>query len=822
MTTLLWFKDVGIGDIAMVGGKNASLGEMIGSLTPHGIRIPDGFAMTADAYRTFLTANRLDRPIAEALERMRKGSWTLSRTGERIRALILGGRFPTAMEADLVAAYRELVAASGTKNPSLAVRSSATAEDLAGASFAGQQDTFLNVRGEKALVEACRRCFASLFTDRAIGYRELKGFGHLDAALSVGVQLMVRSDRGGSGVMFTIDTETGFPDVAVISAAWGLGEAVVQGIVDPDQYMAFKPLLASEGACPIIERKRGAKACKIVYGRRAQEPTRRVRTTARERDAFVLSDDEVLELARWGVSIEEHYGRPMDIEWAKDGESGLLYVLQARPETVQAGRSASSFDVFHLKKIGRRLAAGAAIGSEIASGRARIIRGPEDLERFESGEVLVAQATNPDWLNVMKRAAGIVTDHGGTTSHAAIVSRELGLPAVVGTGDGSAVIGDGQEITLSCAGGEEGVVYEGRLPFVRESIDLAGLSATTTALMVNMANPDAAFQWWRLPAKGVGLARMEFIISATIRVHPMAIAHPERLKPNEAREIRRLASGHDSPSDYFVDLLSRGIAKLAAPYYPHPAIVRLSDFKTNEYAGLIGGGVFEPVEENPMLGFRGACRYYSDRYRDGFALECRALKRVREQLGFTNVIVMIPFCRTPEEADRVLAVMAENGLERGAAGLQIYMMCEIPSNVILAEAFARRFDGFSIGSNDLTQLVLGADRDSDLLADLFDERNPAVTAMIAEVIAKAHDAGVKVGICGQAPSNYPDFAAFLVAQGIDSISLNPDSFVRTVAHVAAAEARRDRGPAKAGPIVESAARRGAGQRVAQPRPVAIA
>lgn len=787
MGNILWFSEIGIADVATVGGKNASLGEMTQALASSGVRIPGGFATTAEAYRDFLRENGLRAPIGAFIERYHRDEITLSQAGASIRCLILAGSLSDSLTGDLCAAYDRLAASVGTSEPPVAVRSSATAEDLAGASFAGQQETYLNVRGRASLLDACRRCFASLFTDRAISYRELKGFDHLDVALSVGIQLMVRSDIGASGVMFTIDTETGFPDVVVISAAWGLGETVVQGMVDPDQYMVFKPLLDTKGAVPIVEKRIGGKARKMVYGHGPGALTRLLRTPVAERGRFVLDEEELLRLARWAVQIEGHYGKPMDIEWARDGETGELYILQARPETVQAGRSAGSFDLFRLNKTGRPLATGRAIGTAISTGTSCVVRSPRDLDRFQDGQILVADVTNPDWLPVLRRAAGVVTDHGGTTSHAAIVSRELGLPAIVGTGTGTATIGDGQEITLCCATGEQGVVYEGLLPFSREAVDVASLPRTRTSVMVNLANPDAAFQWWRLPAQGVGLARMEFIISALIKAHPMALAHPERLGARDAAKVRKLAAGYASPADYFVDLLARGIGKLAAPYYPHPAIVRLSDFKTNEYAGLVGGSAFEPAEENPMIGFRGASRYYSDRYRDGFALECGALKRVREELGFTNIIIMVPFCRTPEEADRVLGVMAENGLRRGEAGLQVFMMCEIPSNVILAEEFARRFDGFSIGSNDLTQLVLGVDRDSGLLAGLFDERNAAVTRMIAEVIARARMAKVKVGICGQAPSNYPDFAAFLVREGIDSISLNPDSFAATLGHIAAAE-----------------------------------
>jgi pyruvate,water dikinase len=667
---------------------------------------------------------------------------------------------------------------TGRTNPAVAVRSSATAEDLPGASFAGQLESFLNVQGEDAFIDACRRCFASLFTDRAITYREAKGFDHLQVALSIGVQLMVRSDLGGSGVMFTLDTESGFPRVVTINAAWGLGETVVQGTVDPDRLIVFKPLLRN-GYRPIIEKIRGAKNQKLVYGADGRG-TELLQTSEVERESFVLSDDEALRLARWGVAIEAHYGRPMDVEWAKDGASGELFIVQARPETVHAAKSGTSFDVYTLQAKGQRLVEGVAIGGAIVSGKACIVRNPEDIERFEDGAILVAEATNPDWVPIMKRAAGIVTDHGGPTSHAAIVGRELGVTAVIGTGNGTSVLRAGQEITVSCAEGSRGAVYSGILPFVRETIDVGTLGEPPVDIMVNMANPGAAFEWWRLPANGVGLARMEFIIGSAIKLHPMAAAHPERLSAADAEMVRARSEGFTTPADYFVDRLAVGVAKLASAFHPYPAIVRLSDFKTNEYADLIGGGAFEPKEENPMLGFRGASRYYNDRYKDGFALECRALKRVREEMGFTNLIVMVPFCRTVTEADRVLQAMAENGLRRGKDGLQVYMMCEIPSNVILAEEFAKRFDGFSIGSNDLTQLVLGVDRDSADLADLFDERDEAVKRMVGDAIDGAHRAGIKVGICGQAPSNYPEFAQFLVEKRIDSISLNPDSFVTTV------------------------------------------
>ena len=785
--SVLWFEDIGIADVPSVGGKNASLGEMVRELGKSGVRVPAGFATTADAFRAFLAESGTQPAMREQIRRYHAGEVSLQEAGSSIRELILSSRISDGLTGEILAAYDGLAARYGMKELAVAVRSSATAEDLPDASFAGQQETFLNIRGHRALLDACLRCFASLFTDRAISYRDAKGFDHFAVALSIGIQQMVRADLAGSGVIFPIDTETGFPHVATISAAWGLGETVVQGSVDPDKYVVFKPLLEQPGARPIIEKSCGGKALKMLYAEGGSKRTRIVETTPAERRKFVLDDDEILELGRWAATVEKHYGRPMDLEWAKDGESGLLFLVQARPETVQSGLSRSTFLRYSLKSKTAPILTGAAVGSAIASGKACVIRDVADIASFPDGAILVTANTDPDWVPVMKRAAGIITDHGGNTSHAAIVSRELGVPAVIGTDKATALLGDGQAITLSCASGENGLVYDGLIDFECEEIDIGTLPETRTKVMVNIADPSAALQWWRLPAKGVGLARMEFIINNLIKVHPMALLHPERTCAADQRRIRELTKNHASPADYFVDTLARGIAKLAAPYFPHPTIVRLSDFKTNEYAHLVGGEAFEPSEENPMLGFRGASRYYDERYREGFALECRALRKVREEIGFANIIVMIPFCRTPAEADRVIAAMAENGLRRGEDGLQIYMMCEIPSNVILAGEFAKRFDGFSIGSNDLTQLVLGVDRDSDLLAKLFDERDEAVKSMIAEAIAKAHVAGITIGICGQAPSNYPDFAEFLVAEGIDSISLNPDSFVRTVRTIAAAE-----------------------------------
>ena len=785
---IAWFEELRSSDVPRVGGKNASLGEMVSALQQRGIRVPGGFATTAAAYWAYIEANGLAAPIAAQLAAFHGGKQTLAETGAGIRRLFQKGEFPDAIAGAICEAYRELARRSVSEEPAVAVRSSATAEDLPQASFAGQQESFLNVRGEPELLRACRRCYASLFTDRAIVYRETQGFDHLKVALSIGVQRMVRADKAGSGVMFSLDTETGFPGVALINAAWGLGENVVQGTVIPDKYLVFKPLLADRRWRPIIEKVCGAKEKKLIYAEGGSSRTHNVATTRAEREAFVLDDGEILQLGRWAVIVEEHYGMPMDMEWAKDGESGELFMLQARPETVQSARRSTAIRSYSLKEKGKRLLTGAAIGEAIAAAPACVVRDARDIDTFRAGSILVTDSTDPDWVPIMQKAVGLITNLGGTTSHAAIVSRELGLPAIVGTGHGTQVLDDGQPITLSCAEGEQGAVYQGILKFETAEVSLADIPPTRTAMMVNIASPAAAFRWWRLPARGIGLARMEFIINNIIQIHPMALVRFDSLKDRAAhRRIEALTRGYADKTQYFVDALARGIAKIAAPLHPHPVIVRLSDFKSNEYAHLIGGAEFEPLEENPMLGLRGASRYYSARYREGFALECRALRKVREEIGLTNVIVMVPFCRTPAEADRVLAAMAEQGLERGREGLEVYVMCEIPSNVILAEEFAARFDGFSIGSNDLTQLVLGVDRDSAELAELFDERDEAVKRMVRDVIRRAHARGIKVGICGQAPSNYPDFAAFLVEAGIDSISLNPDSFVATTRRVAEAE-----------------------------------
>jgi len=787
---ILPFAELSRSDVAVVGGKNASLGEMFSRLTRTGIRVPDGFATTASAYWLFVDANQLRPRMAAKLDELKDDNSNLAAVGRSVRAMILKAEFPDALRQAIRAAFAALADRRGQKIASVAVRSSATAEDLPEASFAGQLETFLNVRGETALLEACNKCYASLFTDRAIVYRRNHGFDHMKVALSIGVQEMVRSDKAGSGVMFSIDTETGFPHTVLISAAWGLGETVVQGMVEPDEYHVFKPLLGKPRLAPIIEKSLGGKAEKMVYGAGARTRSKLVSTNKKERSSFVLSDAEVLELAHWASKIEAHYGQPMDMEWAKDGETGELFMVQARPETVQSRKQAGHLTSYRLVRKGRRLVAGLAIGDSIATGKVCRLASPKEIDRFEPGAVLVTGTTDPDWLPIMKKAAAIVTDHGGRTSHAAIVSRELGLTAVVGTGDATGRLKQGTEVTVSCAEGDEGYIYDGIAEYDVRELDVSDVPKTRAKVMVNLANPSAAFRWWRLPSDGVGLARMEFIIGNLIKIHPMALVHYDLLKDKQARRrIAELTGAYADKTEYFVETLARGIARIAAAHHPNPVIVRMSDFKTNEYAQLIGGDAFEPDEENPMLGWRGASRYYSDGYRDGFALECRAIRKAREEIGMDNIIVMIPFCRTLEEADKVLKVLSDNGLARGRRGLEIYVMAEIPSNVLLAEQFAERFDGFSIGSNDLTQLVLGVDRDSEVLSGLFDERNEAVTTAIADLLAKAQKTGIHTGLCGQAPSDHPEFAGFLVEHGIDSVSVSPDSFLAVKQTVAAAEAR---------------------------------
>jgi pyruvate,water dikinase len=771
-----WFEDLKSDHVSAVGGKNASLGEMIAALKEEGVRVPGGFATTARAYRDFLDHNDLNDRIRETLNAMNGSEDSLRETGRTIREMIEEGEFPDEVDRAVRDAYRRLCERLDKDPADVAVRSSATAEDLPEASFAGQQETYLNVTGEEAVLDACRRCYASLFTDRAIRYREEQDFDHMDVALSAGVQQMVRSDIGSAGVIFTLGTETGFPDVVVINAAWGLGETVVQGTITPDEFRVFKPRLDREGASPIIRKRIGRKQKKIVYAESGGETTEEVETDEDERRRPAISDEDALKLARWACAIERHYGRPMDIEWARDGETDELFIVQARPETVQSQKAAATLKTYELTDEGDVLLEGLAIGQAIASGKAFVLHDLEQADTFEKGGILVTDMTDPDWVPIMEQADGIITDHGGRTSHAAIVSRELGVPAVIGTEHATEHLETGRTITLSCAHGEIGRVYDGELDFEVSELRPDDVPDTETDVMMILASPEAAFRWWNLPVDGIGLARMEFVLNNIIRVHPLALLHFDQVESDEdRRRIEEITEGYGDKAEYFVDQLARGIARIAASQFPGPCIVRLSDFKTNEYADLIGGSPFEPDEPNPMLGFRGAARYYSERYREAFALECRAIRRARQTLGLDNVIAMIPFCRTLEEADRCLDAMAEHGLQRGESGFQVYVMAETPSNVLLAAEFAKRFDGFSIGTNDLTQLVLGVDRDSEQLAHLFDERNPAVKRMVRDLIDRAHEAGTKVGLCGQAPSDHPDFAAFLVEAGIDSISVNPDS-----------------------------------------------
>ena len=779
---------VGLQSIAEVGGKNASLGEMIQQLSADGVKVPGGFATTASAYRHFISAGGLQGQLHAILDGLDAHDIArLQAAGAAARALLLGAVLPGDLETSILNAYRLL------GSPAVAVRSSATAEDLPDASFAGQQETYLNVRGEQELLAACRRCFASLFTDRAISYRQINGFDHFEVALSSGVQRMVRSDLACSGVMFSIDTETGFRNAVLLTAAYGLGENVVQGAVNPDEYLIFKPTL-EQGFAPIVSQRLGSKAIRMIYGEHGS--TCNVEVAPSERCRYALKHDEALQLARWACQIERHYSErrgqptPMDIEWAKDGESGELFILQARPETVESRRSATLLRSWHLEPHNAELlCTGRAIGASVSSGRARILRHPSEIQRFESGDLLVTERTDPDWEPILKRASGVITNQGGRTCHAAIIAREMGITAIVGAGDATDRITDGSTITASCCEGDEGRVYSGALPFRVEESDIGELPPTRTRILMNVGNPEEAFSQAAIPCDGVGLARLEFLIANHIRVHPMALLQPGRLRdPAERQAIAALTAGYAQPADYYVDLLAQGMGRLAAAFHPRPVILRFSDFKSNEYAKLLGGSSFEPSEENPMIGWRGASRYYAEGFRAAFALECRALRRVREEMGLTNVIPMVPFCRTPEEGDQVLAEMAREGLVRGENGLEVYVMCELPSNVIAAEAFAERFDGFSIGSNDLTQLTLGLDRDSALVADLFDERNAAVVELIRMAIHTAKRCGRKIGICGQAPSDHPEFAELLVREGIDSISLNPDAVLKTRLKVAGIEA----------------------------------
>jgi pyruvate,water dikinase len=793
-----WFSELGVDDVALVGGKNASLGEMYRELASQGVRVPNGFAVTAEAYRDTLKQGNGWADLRSALDGLHPADTDdLARRAHAAREIIYGTPLPKAVADQVVQAYRQLVEEYGPQL-TVAVRSSATAEDLPTASFAGQHETFLNIAGEARLLDCVRRCFASLFKDRAIIYRLENGFDHFKVFLSAGVMKMVRSDLASSGVTFSLDTETGFRDVVFITGAYGLGENVVQGTVDPDEFYVFKPTFRS-GSRAVLRRTLGSKEIRMVYaGSAGRDTTRNMPTSREDRARFCLSDDEVLQLADAAIRIEDHYsaraGRPtpMDVEWAKDGIDGKLYMVQARPETVASQKSAATLDEYVLERKGEIRVDGRAVGTGIASGRAHVITSVEQLNQFREGEILVADTTMPDWGTVMKIAAAIVTNRGGRTCHAAIVAREMGIPAIVGCDRATELIRTGDEITVCCAEGDVGHVYAGQIPFHKTSTDLSSLEMPRTHMMVNIGNPDTAFQTRFLPNDGVGLARMEFIVAEHIRVHPMALVHPERIDDLKTRDaISALASGADTPADYFVRQLSEGVGMIAAAFYPKPVIVRMSDFKTNEYASLLGGRWFEPVEANPMIGFRGASRYTHPAYAEGFALECRAMKRVREDMGLKNVKLMIPFCRRVKEGQDVLNAMASHGLARGVDGLEIYVMCEIPNNVIQIDAFAALFDGFSIGSNDLTQLVLGVDRDSEIVSFDFDERDPGVMEMIRRTIEGGKRTGRHVGICGQAPSDFPEMAAELVREGIDSLSLNPDSMLRTLRHVLEAERRLD-------------------------------
>lgn len=811
---VLWFEEVGMADVALVGGKNASLGEMIQQLTPKGINVPGGFATTAYAYRYFIQQAGLETKLRQLFADLDvEDINNLKLRGKQARGLILNTPFPAELEAAITEAYSQLCQRYGADtahcdrlaeeektqcekysyNLDVAVRSSATAEDLPDASFAGQQETYLNVHGIKSVLEACHKCFASLFTDRAISYRTIKGFDHFNVALSVGVQKMVRSDLASSGVMFSIDTETGFKDAVLITAAYGLGENVVQGAVNPDEYIVFKPTLM-QGYRPILDKRLGSKEIKMIYDVGGSKLTKNVPTSPAERRQYAINDEEILTLAKWACQIEEHYSQirqtytPMDMEWAKDGITQDLFIVQARPETVQSQKANNVLQTYKLQGTGKVLATGRAVGEKIGAGRARVILDISQIDKFQAGEVLVTNKTDPDWEPIMKKASAIVTNQGGRTCHAAIIAREMGIPAIVGCGDATSKIPTGEEVTVSCAEGEIGKVYEGIIPFTVEETHLDDLPSTKTQILMNVGNPAEAFSLSALPCDGIGLARLEFIIANHIKVHPLALLHFDKLTDlSVKREILDITVNYDHKPDFFVDKLARGIGTIAAAFYPKPVIVRMSDFKSNEYANLLGGKQFEPEEENPMLGWRGASRYYDPQYRDAFALECQAFKHVRDEMGLINVIPMIPFCRTPEEGRKVLAEMAKHGLVKGENDLQIYVMCEIPSNVLLADEFSQVFDGFSIGSNDLTQLTLGLDRDSALVAHLFDERNPAVKTMLQMAITAAQKNNRKIGICGQAPSDYPEFAEFLVRLGINSISLNPDSVLKTKLQVAQLE-----------------------------------
>lgn len=781
-----YFKEISIADLAAVGGKNSSLGEMFSKLSSKGIPVPDGFAITAFAFTEFLSCNALQAPLYDLMQQLNKKNYSnLEETGAGARKLLLDAELPGNLKLAIARAYRQLCGGSYFE---VAVRSSATAEDLPQASFAGQHESYLNIKGEEALMNAVKKCFASLYTDRAIKYREDNGFAHEKVALSVGVQKMVRSDKACSGVCFTLEPESGFRDIVHISAVWGLGENIVQGTVTPDEFLVFKPTLVA-GKNAIIQKKLGEKAKTMIYGTDEKTPVINVVTPKEKQEQFVLNDEEITRIAKWALIIEEHYQKPMDIEWAKDGITNELFIIQARPETVHSQKNPLLVKEYKLLNKGETLARGEAIGSKIAIGIARILLSPADSYKLQPGEIVITDLTSPDWDPILKKAGAIITNKGGRTSHASIVARELGVPAVVGCGNATGKIRDGEMITVSCCEGKTGFVYKGELSFKETNLDFSNIKKPeATEVMLIAGDPDKAFKLSFYPNDGVGLMRIEFIITHAIQIHPMALVKFNELKDIAVKQkIEELTHHYPDKERYFVDKLAQGVATIAAAFYPKDVIVRMSDFKTNEYANLIGGKDFEPLEENPMIGFRGASRYYNDLYREGFRLECEAIRKVRDEMGFTNVKAMIPFCRTLEEGNKVIAVMKKYGLEQGVNNLEIYVMAEIPSNVVLAKKFAKIFDGFSIGSNDLTQLTLGIDRDSAIISNLFSEQNEAAKEMIATMIRKAKESGVKIGLCGQAPSDFPEFAQFLVEQGIDSISFNPDALLKGIENIRKAE-----------------------------------
>ena len=782
------FKEIDINNVSMVGGKNASLGEMFQKLTSKGVQVPDGFATTSAAYWHFLEEAQLKNPIWEKLDNLDKNDFSnLRETGTAIREIIAKATFPNAIKNSIVEGYDNLVKKYGNEI-SLAVRSSATAEDLPNASFAGQQETYLNVKGIDELISACHKCYASLFTDRAIKYREDNGFDHTKVALSIGVQLMVRSDLACSGVNFTLDPDTGFDRIVLISGVWGLGENIVQGSVNPDEFYVFKPSIKNGIKQPVVSHKLGSKKKTMVYDS-SGSGILNLDTPLEKQEQFVLSDKEIIKLAEWSMIIEEHYGRPMDLEWAKDGITNELFIVQARPETVQSNKKDHLvISTYKLLEKGAEITRGIGLGGKISAGKARVLHSPKESHKLRKGEILVTEKTDPDWDPILKKSGGIVTDQGGRTSHAAIVAREVGAAAIVGTGNATKTIVDGQEITISCAEEDNGIVFDGHLKWEEKEVNIGELGNPKTQPMLILADPEQAFKLSFYPTAGIGLMRLEFVINNSIQIHPMALKHFNDLKdPLIKEQIEKLTHHYPHKEDYFIHKLAEGVATIAAAFHPKDVIVRMSDFKSNEYANLIGGKEFEPIEANPMIGFRGASRYYHPKYEEGFEMECKAMKMVREEMGLENVKIMIPFCRTLNEAKKVVNLMANHGLKRGENNLELYMMTEIPSNVILAEEFAKFFDGFSIGSNDLIQLTLGVDRDSELLSDIFNVNDPAVKKMISMVIASAQKTNTKIGLCGQAPSDYPEFAQFLVERGIDSISFNPDALIAGIENINAAE-----------------------------------